>query len=136
MRYLLIILSFIASVFIFSCEDVPIINCSDCLSEEPTNASVEIRIDGLRSQIAIEVFSGNLEDMILYDSFQADGRELTITLPVNNKYTITATYIIDGKKYITVDSVFPRVKFSEDQCDDPCYYVYDRKVNLKLKYKD
>lgn len=25
-------------------------------------------------------------------------------------------------------------KNAELQCDDPCYYLYDRTVNLKLKY--
>jgi len=52
---------------------------------------------------------------------------------INKKYTITATYFF-GAKYTAVNSVTPRVRYSKDQCDDPCYYVYDKTVNLKLKY--
>ncbi|HEX2921177.1 MAG TPA: hypothetical protein VHO50_08435 [Bacteroidales bacterium] len=136
MRYFFIILTYIVSAFLFSCEDTPIINCADCRSEEPTNATIEVRIDDWRSLIIVEVFSGNLEDRILYISYHATGPEVNISLPVNNVYTITATYDIEGKTYVAVDSVYPRVKFSEDQCDEPCYYIYDKTVNLKLKYRD
>lgn len=134
---IILLLTYILSIFFFSCEDAPIINCNDCLSEEPTNATIIIKVDQVRrSQTHVEVYSGNFEDRILYDTFEATSSELTLTLPVNNKYTMTATYQIDGKTYVAVDTAFPRVKFSEDQCDEPCYYIYDKSVNLMLKYKD
>jgi hypothetical protein len=55
-------------------------------------------------------------------------------VPINKKYTATATYYKSDIKYVAVDSATPRVKYDKNQCDDPCYFVYDRVVDLRLKY--
>jgi hypothetical protein len=52
---------------------------------------------------------------------------------LNKKYTLTATYNIQDNTYVVVDSATPRVRFDKDKCDDPCYLVYDKKLDLSLK---
>jgi hypothetical protein len=54
---------------------------------------------------------------------------------LNKKYTATAMYYYADNNYVVVDSAFPKVKYEKDQCNDPCYFVYDRVVNLRLHYK-
>ncbi|MBK7627934.1 MAG: hypothetical protein IPJ16_12215 [Bacteroidales bacterium] len=135
--------NFLKSVFLFSlifiasCEDNGmIVNCQECEKEEPLNAEVEIKIDidyyGASAEITI--YEGNIEDGIILRTLQASGTNTTTTLGVNKKYTFTAAYYVPPNHYLTVDSATPRVSYNKDQCDDPCYYVYDKVVNLRLKY--
>jgi hypothetical protein len=71
---------------------------------------------------------------ILYGSYSPSGTQAMIPVTINKKYTLTATYYIPGNYYITVNSVTPMVRYEKAQCDNPCYYVYDRIVDLRLKY--
>lgn len=123
--------------FCFSCEKsgLALVNCQDCTANEPTKTSLEIKLDINEFEMTnINIYEGNLEDSILYATFRSVGVSTTYSVPVNKKYTVTATYNKPGAKYITVDSAFPRVKYDRESCQNPCYYVYDKKVDLKLKY--
>jgi hypothetical protein len=114
------------------------VKCSDCTKEEPETANLEIAIDGTfiddLSSVIINVYSGNIEDNVLLATFTASRTDMTYTVSINKKYTVTATYYLNEATYIAVDSVTPGVKYDTSQCTDPCYYVYNKKVNLKLKY--
>ncbi len=123
-------------VFSFSCEDQTfIITCSDCTADEPVTAELYADLDPEYFYGAlVQIWEGNLEDSILNESFTSFSKVFTRDVPLNRKYTITATYYVKDDKYIAVDSATPRVKYDKSQCDNPCYYIYDRKCNLKLKY--
>lgn len=124
-------------VVFFSCEEQGIfIKCPDCTAEEPLKTDLEIKLDltFYSSATLIEVYEGNLEDNILYSSYNTRRTKTTIPVTINKKYTVTATYYIPGDYYITVDSATPRVRYDKEQCDDPCYFVYDRMIDLRLKY--
>ena len=88
----------------------------------------------VRSETIIRIYSGNLEDSVLLGTLIATSKDLTYTATINKKYTITATYFMSDASYTVVDSILPGVKYVTDQCADPCYIVYDKKVNLRLKY--
>jgi len=122
-------------VFTFSCEETGLfVNCSDCVLEEPLKANLEIKVQPFYPAInLVKVFEGNLEDNILFGTYQTNSGTLNIWVPLNKKYTLTATYSISGTKYIAVDSATPRVKYTKNECDDPCYFVYDRFIDLRLK---
>jgi hypothetical protein len=122
-------------VFTFSCEETGLfVNCSDCVFDEPLKANLEIKIQPVYPAInLVKVFEGNLEDNILFGTYQANSGTLNIWVPLNKKYTLTATYSISGPKYIAVDSATPGVKYTKNECDDPCYFVYDRFIDLRLK---
>lgn len=137
MRIINGILLFIAFTLVFSCQRMPIINCSDCSDTEPLNTNISIKISqpGSASTI-INVYEGDIEDNILFKSLTTNNvTETTLNVPVNKKYTLTATYNLPEGTYTAVDSAFPRVKYDEQQCENPCYYVYDNMVNLRLKYQ-
>ena len=120
-----------------SCEEHGlIVNCQECEKLEPVTAEIEIKIDinyyGASAEITI--YEGNIEDGIILSKLQASGTITKTTLTLNKKYTFTADYYLPPNNYLAIDSATPRVSYNKDQCDDPCYYVYDKVVNLRLKY--
>lgn len=120
----------------FSCEKKGwFVNCSDCVADEPEKAELNIKVDITEAPVIIKIYEGKLEDSIFLGSVTTTSSS-TITyeeVSFNIEYTATATYTIGGKKYVAVSSATPRVKYTEDQCDDACYFIYDNTLNLKLK---
>ncbi len=137
MRTPIKILLFTAFLFCFSCEDQGlIVKCPDCTSAEPLKTNLYVKLDDgfPHNQILVNIYEGNLEDSILYNTYIVTGTTINATVTLNKMYTVTATYSDGAKRYIAVDSATPRVKYDEDQCDDPCYFVYDKTVDLRIKY--
>jgi len=133
-----ILKTFALSVMVsfFSCEDQTIIiKCSDCVIDEPVTAELYADLDpDYFYGSLIQIWEGNVEDSILFDSYISYSDVVSKEVTINRKYTITATYHRENADYIAVDSATPRVKYEKTQCDNPCYYIYDTKCNLKLKY--
>lgn len=127
----------IAFVFLFSCEDQGlIVKCPDCIADEPKDAYLDVQLssDNFNKRIHIDVYEGNIEDSVIYRTYDIAGSQTTILVTLNKKYTVTATYYLPDNYYTAVDSATPRVKYEKSQCDDPCYYVYDTSIDLRLKY--
>jgi hypothetical protein len=127
----------IAFLFSFSCEDQGLfIKCPDCLADEPSTTNLEVKLGSGSSakEAIINVYEGNLEDSVLHDSFKTIASSQIIPVTLNKKYTVTATYYISDNYYIAVDSATPRVRKDNSQCENPCYYVYDKDIDLRLKY--
>jgi hypothetical protein len=124
-------------VVLFSCEEHSLfVKCPVCTKDEPVIIQLELKLDINHNggPTIIKVYEGNLEDSVLYSSYSPSGTQAMIPVTINKKYTLTATYYIPGDYYITVDSATPRVRYDKEQCDDPCYYVYDKTIDLRLKY--
>jgi len=123
-------------VILFSCEEQGLfVKCSECTTEEPLNILLDVKIDinHFGAGTLINVYEGNLEDNVLYGSYTASGSNTTIGVKINKKYTLTATYYVPDDNYVVVDSATPKVRYNKDQCDDPCYFVYDKVIDLRLK---
>jgi hypothetical protein len=130
------LLFLIILAFSFSCEKQGLIAyCPDCTEDEPVTTILEASLDNVNYSAAIiKIYEGNLEDNILLYTIQVASTNFSYEVMINKKYTITATYQIANDVYIAVDSATPRVKYTKDQCDTPCYFVYDKTCNLRLKY--
>ena len=137
MRIIKIILVFLLISIGFSCEKQGLfVNCEDCITVEPIDTRLEILIDaGVSAGAIITVYEGNIEDNIIYNTFKANGEKTSVVVFLNRKYTVTANYLIDDKNYVAVDSATPRVNFDDMKCDDPCYFIYDFDIDLRLKNK-
>ena len=136
MHKVLRIFFFIILVISFSCEKQGlIVKCSDCTADEPVTAVLEAQLEpDLYGTAIIQIWDGNLEDSILVGNYTSSKEIFSQVLTLNKKYTITATYHTSTNTYIAVDSATPRVKYTESQCDESCYFIYDRKCDLRLKY--
>ena len=129
---------FLFLVLCFSCEEQGLfVNCDDCLVKEPLKTNLEIKIDinYTFATTLITVYEGNLEDSVLYISYNPSSLTNTIPVSINKKYTVTASYYIPPNHYIAVDSATPKVRYLKEKCHDPCYIVYDRVIDLRIKYK-
>jgi hypothetical protein len=124
-------------VLFFSCEKQGLfVKCSDCTTDEPVLADLQVKVDitDMEPAVLVNIYEGNLEDSILYVSYTAIRPNSYTSVNINKQYTATATYLRSGIKYIAIDSALPRVRYDKNQCDNPCYFVYDDVVNLRLKY--
>ena len=133
-RVIKIFLLLFAAV-IFSCEEQgTFANCDDCGLDEPITATLEFTLNHPESTIKkVLVYEGNIEDSILYASLSTSGTKLTLIVNINKLYSATATYYIPGDYFRVTDSATPRARYTENQCEEPCYYVYDKKLDLRLK---
>lgn len=137
MKITIKILLLLAFVFFFSCEEQGLfVKCSDCTENEPVNTFLEIKLDPDESGSGtlINVYDGNVEDSIIYDSFKTYAPDASVLVTLNKKYTVTATYYLHGDVYVAVDSATPKVRYDKTLCDNPCYFIYDKKIDLRLKY--
>lgn len=136
MKLLIRILSFMIIAAMFSCEDSGwFTNCSDCTIEEPEDANLIIKLSDTDLPVTVRIFEGELDNSVLYDiATDFRGAEFRRTVILNKKYTVTAEYMVNGNTYFAVDACTPRVKYTEDQCNDPCFFLYDRVLDLRLKY--
>lgn len=126
---------FILLVICFSCEERGwIADCSECIANEPREGNLSIMLTGNELPVKVRVYQGEIEDSVLYAFTEISGEKYTPGITLNKKYTVTATYNIGGNKYTAIDSATPKVRYIEDQCDEPCYFVYDRVIDLRLKY--
>ena len=131
---------FILSVFLMclSCDEkIILVKCADCTEEEPVEANLEVKLDVYQSLASrtINIYEGDIEDNILLGTFFSSDDIWRHSVPLNKKYTLTATYKIGEITYVAVDSATPRVRYEKEQCENPCYVVYDKTVNLRIKYK-
>jgi hypothetical protein len=136
LKHTIRIFFFLLTVFSFSCEKPLFVQCNECVADEPLKADLKMNLDHYNYGVStlINVYTGNLEDGIIYRTIQTQSDQTSVSVTLNQKYTVTATYYIDGTDYIAVDSATPRVTYNKDQCTDPCYFIYDREVNLRLKF--
>jgi hypothetical protein len=133
MKHLYKFILFVVLVFSFSCEEEGFkYYCNECTDDEPLNATLNLKISReILSEIRVYVYAGDLEDGILLESFNYPQTEYTVAL--NKKYTFVAEYRMDAT-YMCINSVTPRVRYYEVLCNNPCYFVTDRVVDLRLKY--
>ena len=138
MKRIIIVIVFSVFIMLLSCDEkIVLVTCSDCVEEEPLVTNLEVKLDfypGSLSSGVIRLYEGNIEDNVLIGTFSSTDPVWRYTVAVNTKYTLSVTYIVDGVTYIAVDSATPRVRYETKQCDSPCYFVYDKTVNLRLKY--
>jgi hypothetical protein len=137
MRKLIKLLLSFTIILFFSCEDQGlVVKCPDCATEEPVQTDLEVKLDveTFGTLVLINVYQGNLEDSILYNSVSVSTTSTIINVTLNKKYTVTATYHLGDNYYTAIDSATPRVRYEKDLCDNPCYFVYDKTIDLRLKY--
>lgn len=122
-------------IIFFSCEDKGwYTNCSDCTTTEPDMANLAIRLSNTGTPVKVKIYEGELEDSVILSSATPWSSVYNFSVVLNKKFTVTATYSIDNKSYTAVDSAFPRVKYTETQCEEACYFVYDNELDMRLKY--
>lgn len=135
MKKIKILSLFLVLTVCFSCEENGwIADCSHCTPEEPDMTTLVVKLKDIGIPVRVNIYEGEVEDSVLYDFADSNLSEYNPAVKLNKRYSLTATYYIEGHTYVAIDAVTPKVKYTKDQCDEPCYYVYDRVADLRLKY--
>jgi hypothetical protein len=137
-KYIFIII-IILSLFVYSCheyyldEDYP---CGFCYNIEPDEGIlfINLTIDNHHKDVPIVIYRGLMDqgDTIWVDT--ATATPYDIGVPIDDKYTVTAEYMVDEKKIIAVDNDRVYMRKNTTDCDEDCWIIFDGEVDLTLKY--
>lgn len=132
----------IACFFILSCNngfndsdvDCSTYDYSDCITSEPYDGRmyVKLTINTENTKVPIAIYKGKLEDNDLFLKDTAIDEYYDTLLPIDNYYSITASYLKDGKTVIAVDGD-KITKSHSNICDSVCWSVNTGSVNVRLK---
>ncbi len=127
----------------FSCnpEEWGFPDCSECYTNEPAMAEINVKvtINNVNNFVVLNFYSGRIEEEILILTDTARTGSFRTVLPVNEYYTVTATYYggIPDRTYYNITAIdgnFVRTEKVRARCDQPCWIVRGNNFNVKLKY--
>lgn len=126
-------------LLLFSCEDGYLTDCSECNPDrQQTKALMRVLVGPIPVNInqIVTIYEGAIEDSIIivrysYGDLYLDRR---VAVVLYKDYTATSEFTYNGKKYILTAAASPKLRYDENTCDNPCYYVYDNVLDLRLRY--
>ncbi len=112
-----------------------IVDCSECYQEEPDSADLIIifTINEENDSVPFTVFRGKVEDGNVEFTDTATTSTWYVYVPVNEYYSVQATYKTGTKTVVAIDGEKLRTRLVVDECDRECYVIRDGKYDLKLK---
>lgn len=119
-----------------ACEEGYVTKCGECMPDGIGDVRLKIYVSQIVNSAVnvIKIYEGPIEDGILLAELTVYGDYTEFTGMLYKDYTVSVEYTVNGKRYIAIDGARPKVRFDEDSCDEPCYYVYDNVVDLRLEY--
>ncbi|MFP4365890.1 MAG: hypothetical protein ACLFQA_02240 [Bacteroidales bacterium] len=139
----LIMLAFFSISLLMSCnpEEWEVVDCSECYTRKPEEAEINVKLtlNNTNPYVVVNVYSGRIEEEILILSDTARTETWNTVLPVDEYYTVTATYW-SGAADLTyynvtaIDGSHIRTRKISDTCDEPCWVVRGNDFNVRLKY--
>lgn len=132
----ILIINILCSIFFLTaCEEIYFVDCSECEIQEPSTCNLHIKLDDeiSGSRYDVTIYRGTIQDgVVIYRT--SINTSFYYEVSLNSEYTVTATIEKYGKEYTAVDSTRPKVDIITDSCDETCYYVINKTVNLRIKY--
>lgn len=111
------------------------VDCDDCWGFKPDSADllIYLTIDQDHPEVPIVIYRGNFEDGEV--DFVDTARASTYTLysAVDQYYSVTAEYKVDGKTIIAVDGDVMKAKDASSSCEFECWIITDGEFSLQLK---
>lgn len=141
MRSLIIISSLIFVFFCFSCNydgsiDYSNVSCEDCYIEKPEKSYLEITFsDDINDSVFIEVFKGYVDDSPYeWAGWITETSPFNLyETPVDNFYSVKATYFKDSTSISVVDADELETAFIKNYCDENCYIIKGGFYDVRLK---
>ncbi len=120
-------------------EEWETVDCSECFPDKPGQAEINVRltINATNPSVVIDVYSGRIEEGILILSDTSRNETWTTILPVDEYYTIAATYRAqtrNASNVTAIDGSHVRTKKVRAVCDEPCWVVRGNNFNVRLRY--
>lgn len=111
------------------------VDCNDCWGFKPDSADllIYLTINQDHPEVPLVIYRGNFEDGEV--DFVDTARESTYTLysAIDQYYSVTAEYKVEGKTVIAVDGDVMKAKDASSSCDYECWIITDGEFSLQLK---
>jgi hypothetical protein len=130
----------LAFLLINSCnpEEWEVVDCSECYTDKPEMAEINVRvsISNLNPSVVVNVYSGRVEEEILVVSETVRTGTWRTILPVDEYYSVTATYRAQTGSYMVtaIDGGMVRTRKVNAACNEPCWTVRGNNFNVTLGY--
>ncbi|MDX9902522.1 MAG: hypothetical protein RB288_00405 [Bacteroidales bacterium] len=129
----------LAILVLFSCEEGYITDCGQCYTDYPSQPTLRILFwnpDLTMQNAKVTLYEGAVDDslVIRHYNIETAASSLSYNAILYKDYSATLEFIFEGQKYITTGAACPKVRYDETSCDEPCYYVYDNVIDLRLRY--
>lgn len=124
---------------LFSCEEGSMTDCGKCYSGSDYKVVLSVVFrnpDRVPVDPVLTLYEGNISDSIIISrTYIVDPYSYMYHKAILYKdYSATLEFTYKGRKYVTTASACPKVRYDETTCDEPCYYVYDNILDLRLRY--
>jgi hypothetical protein len=121
-----------------SCDDPFIfrIDCSECFTSPPDYTLVYITVNrnAENPKIPITIYYGPFEDNNIAAVDTARSNKIWISLQTNKHYTLKGEYYKNDRLYNVINGTHLRLRYDDETCDEPCYYIIGDEVDLTLKF--
>lgn len=144
-NYIIILVTVLFFVISFSCGKDSVffdVDCDECESEKPDSAYLLVRLSfsDLNDSIPLVFYRGKIEDNVVEwvdtatYALYSDG-DYELFSPVNKYYSIKAEYkTSDGRKITAVDGNKFATRHVTDVCDEDCWLMRGKVLDVRLKY--
>jgi hypothetical protein len=134
--FLLVILIFAIT---FSCEQGVAtleVNCAECFTDEPDSfeLQVDLSISAEYDSVYLQFYQGNVESGDLSWEGEVFTPRFYHLVPVNEFYSVKATYRKDNKILIAIDGDKMVSRYIADACDTDCWIIKGGILDVELKY--
>ena len=129
----------IALLMLFSCEDGGITDCDTCDPGGISQPQLTIYIrnsEYVPANPLVTIYEGAIEDSIVLKRMSVNEGYSYITYDavLYKDYTATLEFFLNSVKYVAIGAACPKVRYDESTCEEPCYYLYDNIIDLRLRY--
>ena len=129
----------LALVMLFSCEDGGITDCDACDPGGISQPQLTIYIrnsEYVPANPLVTIYEGAIEDSIVLKRMSVNEGYSYITYDavLYKDYTATLEFFLNSVKYVAIGAACPKVRYDESTCEEPCYYLYDNIIDLRLRY--
>lgn len=132
-----ILMAILPLILLSSCEEGGLTDCGYCYDDLSGPYKLEIEVDNPYFSpyyVIITVYEGPVENNIILYRYTTDWHKSYVDAVLYKNYTVTAEYNFYGQHYLATDETCLQVRYDDTSCENPCYYVYGNKINLKLRY--
>jgi hypothetical protein len=129
----------LALLLLFSCEEGTITDCTECDPDGIYQPQLTIYIRNPEYEPVnpmVTIYEGAIEDSIVLNRINVNESYSYITYDavLYKDYTVTVEFLLNSVKYVAIGAACPKVRYDESTCDQPCYYLYDNIIDLRLRY--
>lgn len=136
--FYIIIGLFLVSAFAYqACSESLIlkVDCDECYNDEPemSDLTIKVSISTENDSVPIIIYRGKPEigNIMRIDTLTTS--EASFQLTVNNYYSVEAKYKDGARTIIAVDGKNMDTKKVTDYCDQECFVVTGKELDVRLK---